>query len=151
LHHRYHQELEKQRLAFEMELKMKDFALQEKEYKDRKRWEEEDREEIKRIEEERLRKENQERELRWREIAIKEREIEMKKAMKESELQLARERDGANNTVVHRAQLFGDAMKNNIARMATDVVELVSYFKDVEQLFENFGVPEDLKAQLLRP
>jgi len=47
-------------------------------------------------------------------------------------------------------RLFGDALKNTIARMPTDV-ELVSYFKDVEQLFTNFEVPNDLKAQLLRP
>jgi len=35
--------------------------------------------------------------------------------------------------------------------MPTDVVELESYFKDVEQLFPNFEVANDLTAQLLRP
>ena len=35
--------------------------------------------------------------------------------------------------------------------MPIDVVVLVSYFKDVEQLFSNFEVPDDLKVQLLRP
>ncbi len=180
----YNPELEKQRLAFEMELKMKEFALKEKEYEDRrrreeeereerkrreeeereerKRKEEEEREERKRKEEERQRREEEEREerkrreeaeleLKRKEIALKEREIEDQRVMKERELQLARERDNSNKTIVHRAKLFGDAMKNTIAHMPTDVVELVSYFKDVEQLFVNFGVPEDLKAQLLRP
>jgi len=67
------------------------------------------------------------------------------------ELKLISDRDVAHKSIVHRAKLFGDAMKNTIARMPTDVVELVSYFKDVEQLFTNFEVPNDLKAQLLRP
>ena len=129
----YNPELEKQRLAFEMELKMKEFALKEKECEDRKR------------------REEAELEFKLREIALKEREIEDQRVMKEMELQLARERDNSSKTIVHRAKLFGDAMKNTIAHMPTDVVELVSYFKDVEQLFVNFGVPEDLKAQLLRP
>ena len=82
---------------------------------------------------------------------MRERELEERKALKERELALQIERENANKSVVHRAKLFGDAMKNTIARMPMDVVELGSYFNDVEQLFINFEVPEDLRAQLLRP
>ena len=141
---------------------MKELALKEKEYEDKKRREDEEREERKRKEEEEKRRENEEREerkrreeiereLRLREIASRERELEENITLKERELQLKMERDNASKTIVRRAKLFGDAMKNTIARMPTDVVELVSYFKDVEQLFSNFEVPDDLKAQLLRP
>ena len=92
-----------------------------------------------------------ERELKLKELALREREMEERKALKERDLMLRMERENANNTIVHRAKLFGDAMKNTIARMPMDVVELISYFKDVEQLFANFEVPEELRAQLLSP
>ena len=122
------------------------------------RREEIEREEKLREREERLRREEiereekeRERELKLRELALKEREMEERKVLKERELLLQMERENANKSVVHRAKLFGDAMKNSIVRMPIDVVELGSYFKDVEQLFASFEVPEDLRAQLLRP
>jgi len=67
------------------------------------------------------------------------------------ELKLITDRNEAHKSIVHRAKLFADATKNTIVRMPTDLVELVSYFKDVEQLFTNYEVPNDLKAQLLWP
>jgi len=42
------------------------------------------------------------------------------------ELKLISDRDEAHKSIVHRAKLFGDAMKNTIARMPTDLIELVS-------------------------
>ena len=169
----YDPEVEKQRLALEMEVKLKELALKEQEFEEKKRKEEQESEERKRREErelelrrleleekkrkeeqeleERRRKEDFERELKLRELALRERELEERKALKERELALQIERENANKSVVHRAKLFGDAMKNTIARMPMDVVELGSYFNDVEQLFINFEVPEDLRAQLLRP
>jgi hypothetical protein len=101
--------------------------------------------------EEKKRREELERELRLRELALKEREVEERKVLKERKLALQMERQNANKYVVHRAKLFGDAMQNTIARMPMDVVELGSYFKDVEQFFTKFEVPKDLRAQLLRP
>jgi transposase InsO family protein len=147
----YDPEVEKQRIALEMEIKLRELALKEKEFEERRRKEDLERELKEKEFEEKKRMEELERELRLRELALKERELEERRVVKERELALQMERENANKSVVHRAKLFGDAMKNTIARMPMDVVELGSYFKDVEQLFTNFEVPEDLRAQLLRP
>jgi hypothetical protein len=187
----YDPEVEKQRIALEMEIKYRELASKEKEFEERgrraemelhirrvepeekKRKEQQDMEERRRQEEvefeerkrredlerelkekefeEKIRREELERELRLRELALKEQELEERKVLKEQELALQMERENTNKSVVYRAKLVGDAMKNTIARMPMDVVELGSYFKDVEQLFTNFEVPEDLRDQLLRP
>jgi hypothetical protein len=158
----YDPEVEKHRIALEMEIKLRELVLKEKEFEARRVREDLERElkekefeERRRREEmefeEKKRREELERELRLRELALKEREFKERKVVKERELALQMERENANKSVVHRAKLFGDATKNTIARMSMDVVELGSYFKNVEQLFTNFEVPEDLRAQLLRP
>ena len=48
---------------------------------------------------------------------MRERELEENRTLKERDLQLKLERDNASKTLVHRAKLFGDAMKNTIERM----------------------------------
>jgi len=68
--------------------------------------------------EERKRREDLEKELRLREIALKERELEEQKGMTEMELKLISDRDEAHKSIVHRAKLFGDAMKNTICTNA---------------------------------
>jgi len=47
--------------------------------------------------------------------------------------------------------VYADALKGTIARIPTGVVHLLTYFKDVEQLFDRFKVPQELKAHLLCP
>ena len=147
----YDPEVEKQRLAMEMELRLKEIALKEKEIEERKQREAMEIAIREKEIEERRQREREERELKLKELALREREIEERKTAKEKELRLQIERDKENKSVVHRAKLCGDAMKNTIARMPMDAVELGSYFKDVEQLFTNFEVLNELRAQLLRP
>jgi hypothetical protein len=72
--------------------------------------------------------------------------------LKEQELALQMEPENSLKSVVHRAKLFGRAMKNKITKYANGrCIGLGSYFKDVELLFVKFKVPEDLRAQLLQP
>ena len=65
------------------------------------------------------------------------------------QIQIDRERN--SKTLVCRTKVYADALKGTIARMPTEVVHLLTYFKDVEQLFDRFEVPQELKAHLLRP
>jgi hypothetical protein len=132
----YDPEVEKQRIVLEMEIKLRELALKEKEFAERRRREDLERE-LKEKEfeerrrrgemelEEKKRREELERELRLQELALKERELEERKVVKQRELALQMERENANKSVVHRAKLFGDAMKNTIARMPMDVVRRI--------------------------
>ena len=52
---------------------------------------------------------------------------------------------------VEKAKLFGDAMRNAAMRMSSDTLEAVAFFRSVEQLFDVFDVPRDLRATLIRP
>ena len=127
----WEEEREERRRCEEVENRKWQFQLQ--------RWEEEKRgadEEI----EERRRKEEAEIELRRRELELREREVKA---------QL--DRDKEKKSLVDRAKRYGNALKGIIARMPTDPVDLLSYFRDVEQQFDLFEVPVDLRVEILRP
>jgi len=65
------------------------------------------------------------------------------------EIQLARET--ANTSLVSKTKVYADALKGTMTRKPVDVVHLITYFKDVKQLFAKFEVPAELQAYLLRP
>ena len=118
----YDPELERKRLDFEM------------------RKYEQDREDRKLKEEKEEKEKETAHELRLHEIKLK-----------EKELQIQIDRDKANQSLVSKTKLYADAMKGSISRMPAEVVHLLTYFKDVERLFERFAVPDELKSHLLRP
>ena len=82
--------------------------------------------------------------LKREEIGIRKEEIRRIKVRDERE----EERRGS---MVHMAKMFGDALKNTVARMPDDPIDLVSYFESVETQFTILEVPANLKTQLLRP
>lgn len=55
------------------------------------------------------------------------------------------------NSAVYKAKLFGDALKGTMARMPTNQIDLLPYFRQVEQLFADFKVEKELRAHLLGP
>ena len=57
----------------------------------------------------------------------------------------------SRHTPLHKAKLFGDALKYVISKMPTDGLELMCFFKNVERLFRNFDVEPDLHVHLLKP
>ena len=75
--------------------------------------------------------------------------------IKYQELKRLREKDQEEkerlNSAVYKAKLFGDALKGTIARMPSNQIDLIPYFRQVEQLFADFGVEAKLRAHLLRP
>ena len=130
-----------------------------------------------RLEERRLLMEEQ----RWRaELAAKERkeraELDAKKAeladkkaeresrerkesaelrLKQMELDLKREvaakEEKNKDTPAVKLKLWGDALRNTIARMPNEPIEIVSWFSSLDQLFAQLSVPSDLQAVLIRP
>ena len=81
-----------------------------------------------------------------------ERAIKLRKlALREKEVKAQLERDREKKSLVDQAKRFGLALKGTIARMPTDPVDMLSYFRDIERQFEKFEVPGDLRVELLRP
>jgi hypothetical protein len=82
-------------------------------------------------------------------------QLELQNDLKRKELALQEERErreaDGRNSMVTRIKRLGDAMKNAISRMPNNPMELVSFFENLERLFETFEVEDDLKANLLRP
>jgi len=51
-----------------------------------------------------------------------------------------------HETTVSKIKLFGDALRNFVTHMSNDPVEMISFFKNVEQLYESLEVSTKLKA-----
>ena len=128
----YDIEIEKQRLEFEM----KKFEV---EIHDRQA-----ELEIRKLEAEKRAKMELEEKLKREEIGLRKEEIRRMKIRDEKE-------EERRSSMVHMAKMFGDALKNTVARMPDDPVDLVSYFASVESQFNILEVPANFKAQLLRP
>jgi len=71
--------------------------------------------------------------------------------LKVRELQIQYEKKQTKHSLVSETKAFADALKGTISYMPTDVVHLLSYFQDAEHLFTTFEVPNELRAQILRP
>ena len=50
-----------------------------------------------------------------------------------------------------KGKLFGDAMRASAICMGPDIMDIIPFFKNVENLFKVFAVPGDLQAVLIRP
>jgi hypothetical protein len=131
----YDPEIERDRLEFEKE-----------------RWRVEIEMKLKREE-----KENEmrlaEMEMRKAEIALKEKELEQDEGrpINQAKLSEIKRNEEKERTVVYKAKLFGDALRGTMTKMPQDAVELVPYFRSVEQLFVDFGVEKKLRVHLLKP
>ena len=50
-----------------------------------------------------------------------------------------------------KGKLFGDAIRNSAIKMGHDAIELVSFLRNCEQLFDVYDVSASLQAILIRP
>ena len=82
--------------------------------------------------------------LREREMVLRARELDLKRAKAERE-QCAKE------SMASRLKLWGDGLRNTISKMPMEPVEVVSWFIALEKLFDQLGVPVELRSVLLRP
>jgi len=83
---------------------------------------------------------------RYREMEASRRDEEMRRATAREN----RERE-KNEAVVAKVKLFGDAMRNSAFKMSNDPLELLPFFENVECLYQEMRVPDNLRVQLLRP
>ena len=60
-------------------------------------------------------------------------------------------KDERRNSAAAKGKMFGDAMQNSAMRMGADPVDAIPFFRNVEQLFEVYEVPAQLRAILTRP
>jgi len=56
-----------------------------------------------------------------------------------------------NDTAVAKVKLFSDAMRNTAIKLSNDPIELLPFFLNVECLYDESNVSENLRVQLLRP
>jgi len=71
--------------------------------------------------------------------------------LKEAELWIKKYKAAKQDTGVGKSKVFSDAMQSSAIRMSDDPIEAVAFFMNVEQLFDVYKVPTDLKALLIRP
>ena len=76
-------------------------------------------------------------------------------ALKEAELKMLEQKHAAEraekNSVVLLAKRYGEAIRASVMPMGPDVLDVVSFFKHVEVIFDHYKVPTNLKALLLQP
>ena len=82
---------------------------------------------------------------------LKKEELEKSEMWRQQEAEWRARKLEKEESSVSLIKLFGDAMKNSVSRMTNDPVEIVSFFKSVENCFDTLKVPPELRAMLIRP
>ena len=93
--------------------------------------------------------------LRERELDLKEEELQMPRKLKEDELELQKQqiknKQELENTLTMKTKRFSDALKGALIKMSSDPVEVASFFRQIDDLYTKFEVPENLRATLVKP
>jgi len=71
--------------------------------------------------------------------------------LKDAELKLKKNEVAKQDTSVDKSKVFSDAMRSSAIGVSDDPIEAIAFFMNVEQLFDVYKVPTDLKALLIRP
>ena len=155
-------EFEKLRWETEVKERQRDRELdlinRETEAKEKQR----DRElELKREERELRREEREIKMLELEQLRLKEEkeariEAEIKRSReREEDEQRRRDREDAErdrlDSPIYKAKLFSEGMKGLLYPQPSDISALVCYFENVERLFKEFRVDENLQVHLLKP
>jgi hypothetical protein len=90
-------------------------------------------------------------ELKRMELRLKSKEEEREEEFTKARLDEMRRNQEKEKSLMARSKQFSDAMRGLFAKMPQEALELVPYFKNVEQLFDNFSVDANLRVHLLRP
>jgi len=166
----YDVELERRKLDFEIrrfEAQEKARVAQEQTRREELEAQEKVRQEEQKLKQEessrqdKLRREDQERHEKlkfedWeRQEKLKRLELDALERMKEAEWEQQRKMQEAKRaerqTDVEMAKRYGDAIKNSMSPMGPDALEMIAFFKHIENVYDRFKVPTDLRADLLQP
>jgi len=82
---------------------------------------------------------------------LEERRLELEERKLEQERMLKKEEIEWKESPANKLKLWGDALRNAISRMPVEPMDIVSWFKYLEKLFEHLKVPVELYAVLMRP
>ena len=77
--------------------------------------------------------------------------MELRRAELEDRRTREAKEEAERNSKTAKAKRFGDAMRNSTFRMGNDPIDLIALFEHVEEQFRIYGVPDDMKVQLMRP
>ena len=95
----------------------------------------------------------QEDEIKLRAEALKLQREQM--AAETERLQFAREQaemeTERQDRAVHRAKLYGTALRASLTNMPEESTEILTFFRDAEAVMDRYEVPDDLRATLIRP
>ena len=75
----------------------------------------------------------------------------MKKWELQYQIDRNRAEDERRNSAAAKRKMFGVAMRNSAIRMGIKPIDEIPFFRNVEQLFEVYEVPAQLRAILIRP
>jgi hypothetical protein len=130
------------------------FAKDKKEKEeDRLRQEEETEERREREEERKLKLE----EIELNKMKMEREDVVLREEVKirEEELQRAKQKDAEEarrlNSSDVKAKRYGDALRGCIAKMPSDPVDILPWFRSVEKIFTDFKVDRELRVHLLKP
>lgn len=83
------------------------------------------------------------------------RELESQEKLKDAELKMLSEKQAEKRdereSVVNRTKRYGDAIKTSLFHRGQETLEIISFFRHVEGVFNRYEVPDDLKADLIQP
>jgi len=100
------------------------------------------------LEERRLVEQRLQREFEQRKMEMEEKkwkaELEFKKLTAQKE-------QAHNDSMAVKLKTWGDALKNAITKMPNEPIDVISWFVNVERLFEQLKTPVELQAVLIRP
>jgi hypothetical protein len=97
----------------------------------------------------------EDKQLKEQELALKQEKLAKMEKWEREKRELEEKRKAEElkrlNSLEYKAKLFGDALRGTIARMPSDVIDLIPWLRNVERLFADFRISEDLKVHLLKP
>ena len=91
-----------------------------------------------------IKKDEEDRKLKEKKLELKEIELDRQRYKNASELK-------RRESLAGQAKFFGDALKHSLPKMSMDPSDYPAYFKAVENLFEMYEVPRNLRSKLLIP
>ena len=93
--------------------------------------------------EERLKREAEERKTRDREMKLKEEELSLQKAKNDREQE-------KQKSLAGRTKFYAEPLKHMIGKLPVDPAEIPAFFENLENIFESYEVPDDVKPKILQ-
>ena len=101
-----------------------------------------DRDERLKREEQQLLREEEDRQMRKHELKLKEDELNVQRIKNDREQQ-------RQTSLAGRTKFFAEALKHMVGKLPSDPAEIPAFFENLENMFESYEVPDDIKPKIL--